>query len=182
MNPLAFNYFINKFLKEGLPGVTEIFPNWPPDEEDPSYPFVSVMQVSTRFEDLNMQPQLLGREGENSIYGLSPMVTILQIHYFFQRQIELNDAILAINTLFQADLEGGNVNNVTLKYGPQEWDTAVFRLLSGGDIDTGETSLRKGERRLIFNVEAQTQNTKSIKQPVWKGYAIDAHISERQKT
>ena len=138
------------------------------------------MLVSSRPEDTIAQPMYLGREGDKSVYQTRSWVSQLALHYFCQRPEELVTAQNNILDLFVTDLKTGTSGSITVNFGEKAWEYAVFRLLSS-EIGSSDESLRRGERRSITSIQCESSHIKAIKEPVWTGYEIDPHISERPR-
>lgn len=175
MNTQAFTFFIEK-LSEGLPD-TEFIKNWPEDNVNPQYPFASVMTVSSLPSRFAGGQEFISREGNKNRYKTATWLTKINLHYFYQKESESDQAVAFFQDFFNTTKEG-ITGEVQLRFGDNPQDICQIRLMDW-QLDTGEGTLRKGERRLLFSLEMESITTKEITQPVIKKIEIDAKLSEK---
>ena len=177
MNVDAFSAFFDK-IKTSVPVVQEFIRGWPPDEQEPLFPYLSALIRKSTLETYNGGPNKLKVENGTVTYGAGEWHTMIDLHFFYNVQSEAEQAIVQISQLFNSDLKRGTRGSFDLSFGPESWQVAYFKLEDFDQITT-EGDQRQGERRYVFNVFAESPSIQTIKQQVIKKTVLDAKIGER---
>lgn len=180
MNIQAKKAFLER-VKQSSPTLSEVILGWPSEDDDFSYPYLTILVTSSRLERyIGQKPPLL-KQADSITYGTGIWHSLIHLHLFFQT-MEQNDLAEAdLLSLFSADLQKEDIaGSFDLKFGPNQWEIATFRLLEN-TLDSDASSLKKGERRRIISISAESPQIQVVKQPILKDLRLDPHISEKQQ-
>lgn len=98
----------------------------------------------------------------------------LALNYFFKKSESAEDIISNMILFFG----GGSGWTLELKYGPGEWETSRFSLVSQREA-TRNPEVSRGERKLEFFVNSEWPRTHLQKgETIFKKFEIEGDVSE----
>ena len=183
MNVQGFNFFVTTLRNFLGDSVTQVTANWPTDQDRPKYPFICAIVASSVARRGMAGATFLAREGTDNRYYTGEWTTTLNLHFFFQTAEEQNRVVGQINSFFQTLQDKGKdiTGEVDLKFGPEEWETITLRY-NDFRLASGESGLRKGERRIIFEVFMDSVTSELVSGPVLKETKLDVKVAENRES
>ena len=164
-----------------------IYKNWPSQNVKEVYPYLVIFSNRTSIE--YVQEQLVQKadpkdKESGDIYTTGYFETLLDVNYLAGEgeESDQSDLIDKISDFFNITGNIANPNTPVSRDIPftfHGYPATANVQFEGVLLEQNPEDIKTGVRRSIFNLNMYTPRLRFIKQPHWKGYELEAHISEK---
>ena len=169
----ALDAFVKK-MRTSFPEISGVLRSWPGPETQAEFPYFVLLVVTAELD--KWQPFHLG----DGRWHTGQWEVRLDLHHLSQdgdddNQIQVSEKFASF---FDGDVVTDGHTSLDLHYGPAEQNNvANFRLLAF-NFENQPHAISKGERRTIFNLEADIPQISTLKTVPIKRIDTDIKVSE----
>lgn len=166
-----------------------IYNNWPSQEVEERYPYIVIFTNRTNIQYI--QEQLVQKRDKDDpngfdIYSTGFFETLLDINYLAgdgdeDDQSDLIDKISDFFNITGNIASPGTPVSRDIPFSFHGYPANANVQFEGVLLEQNPEEIKIGVRRSIFNFNMYIPRLKLIKQPHWKSYELDAHISEKPR-
>lgn len=179
MIDLAHKAFLER-VKLAFPEVTATYLNWQGSHIKVQYPYMVIVTVSSKLQ--SFIPSVAEKiNDQSSIMNTGQWETRINIHYLSEQgKINNQSSVLQRFVDFmQGDLISGSKASASLvvPFGDENYKKCNISLL-GWDLQQNSGSIRKGDRRIIFELLMDVPRLVKVDVPIIKDIIQNTEVSE----